>query len=71
MMMSSERQKLSERLRAQLEGARRPLMGVSHSKSAWIRPEGALAVAHARVGPLEVSSRGRHAYERRNCCWKP
>jgi hypothetical protein len=61
-------------LRGCLHGWRGPgrsLMGVSNSKPAWIRPEGAAAVAHGGVEPPEGSCCGRQAYERRNGCWGP
>jgi hypothetical protein len=52
-------------------GLRRPPMGVTDSRPAWIRPEGVVAVADARVDPPEASCHGSHAYERRKYCWKP
>ena len=36
-----------------------------HFKPAWIRPDGAVAVAHAGVALLEAICRRKHAYEQR------
>jgi hypothetical protein len=58
-----ERQKRLVRLPARHVGPRRPLMGVTDSRLTWIRPEGVVAVADARVDPSEASCCGSHAYE--------
>jgi hypothetical protein len=71
MAMWLEPRKRLERLPARYVGLQRPPMGVTDSRPAWIRPEGVVAVADARVAPPEASCRGSHAYERRKYCWKP
>ena len=63
MAMWLDLQKRLVRLPARHVGRRRPPMGVTDSRPAWIRPEGVRAVADARVDPPEASCRGSHAYE--------
>jgi len=58
-----ELQKRLVRLPARHVGPRRRPMGVMDSSPGWIRLEGVVAVAEARVDPPEASCRGSHAYE--------
>jgi hypothetical protein len=53
MAMWLEVQKRPMRRLARHVGRRRPPMGVTNSRPAWIRPEGVVAVADARVAPPE------------------
>jgi hypothetical protein len=63
-----EPEKRLGRLPAWHVGPRKPPLGGTDSRPAWIKPEGAVVVVDARGDPSEASCRRSQAYERRKYC---